>query len=268
MLNILKSSPYASRYKWKFFILHSTVSLKEQTEVMRVAIDGSRHIILATNIAESSLTVPNVEFVIDFCLCKTLIASRQGYNMTYLALEWSSKSSSDQRAGRTGRTNHGQVFRLIPNQFYQTLSEYEVPEFEKTPLENYVLKAKLIDDTKPPKHVLAYALNPPKLEDVEQAVLTLKRVGAFTVYLEPETEAGTKYDDEDGNMTALGYIMAFLPLDIMLSKLVALGLVFDVTYEAIVIAAAHCTTGLTFSAILNKVNWRIFFFRILHEEHL
>src|SRR5699024_12278726 len=68
----------------------------------------------------------------------TLIASRQGYNMTYLSLEWSSKSSSDQRAGRTGRTNHGQVFRLIPNHFYQTLNKYEIPEFEKTPLENYV----------------------------------------------------------------------------------------------------------------------------------
>ena len=240
---------------------------------------------LATNIAESSLTVPNVEYVIDFCLCKTLIASRQGYNMTYLSLEWSSKSSSDQRAGRTGRTNHGQVFRLIPNHFYQTLNEYEIPEFEKTPLENYVLKAKLIDDHIPPKNVLAFALNPPKLNDIEQAVLTPKRIGAFTVYMQEEreeeaeeTEDGEKpsevekgqlalvvaeereereerrpdkkeevkyiHEKEDGNLTALGYIMALLPLDIMLSKLVALGLVFDVSFETIVIAAAHCTSGL------------------------
>ena len=244
LMNILKTSPYSIRYKWKFYILHSTVSLKEQTEVMKASIDGSRHIILATNIAESSLTVPNVEYVIDYCLCKTLIASRQGYNMTYLALEWSSKSSSDQRAGRTGRTNHGQVFRLIPSHFYQTLHEYEIPEFEKTPLENYVLKAKLIDPKLQPKKVLAFALNPPKLEDIEQAVLTLKRVGAFTVYVQNDDEEVYHYNAENGNLTALGYIMAMLPLDIMLSKLVALGLVFDVTYEAIVIAAAHCTSGI------------------------
>ncbi|KAJ6218490.1 hypothetical protein RDWZM_009647 [Blomia tropicalis] len=248
LLNILKFSQYANKYKWKFFILHSTISLKEQTEVMKESLDGYRHIILATNIAESSLTVPNVEYVIDYCMCKTLISNRKGCNMTYLSLEWSSKSASDQRAGRTGRTNNGQVFRLLPSHFYQTFDEYDVPEFERTPLENYIMKAKLIDPKLPPKEVFAYALNPPKLEDVEKSILTLKRVGAFTVYvpnhLDPQTsEDEYEYDVEDGNLTALGYIMAMLPLDIMLGKLVSLGLVFDVTYESIVIAAAHCTSG-------------------------
>ena len=250
LLDVLKTSIFSTRYKWKFFILHSTISLHEQTEVMKSSIDGNRHIILATNIAESSLTVPDVEYVIDFCLCKTLIANQQGYNMTYLALEWSSKSSSDQRSGRTGRTINGQVFRLVPSHFYQTLDEYELPEFEKTSLENYVLKAKLIDLNLSPKEVLAYALNPPKLHNIEKSVLTLKRLGAFTVYIQNADGEGYKYDPENGNLTALGYVMALLPLDIMLSKLVSLGLVFDVTYETIVIASAHCTSGMTIYFLL------------------
>lgn len=247
LTEVLRNSPFATRYKWKFYVLHSTVSLKEQTEVLKMSADGSRHIILATNIAESSLTVPNIEYVIDFCLCKTLLACRQGStSMTYLSLDWSSQSSSEQRAGRTGRTNDGTVFRLIPRHFYSSMAQYEVPEFERTPLENYVLKAKLIDERLPPKEVLVYALSPPCLEDIDSAVLNLKRMSAFAVKVtkkDEKEEESEEYDREDGNLTTLGYIMAQLPMDIMLSKLVALGLVFDCTYEAVVIAAAHCTSG-------------------------
>ena len=284
LMKVLSDSPLSERFKWQFSILHSTVSLQEQTDVLKVATaatGGGRHIILATNIAESSLTVPNVEFVLDFCLCKVLMASRQpGCSMTYLALQWSSMSSAEQRAGRTGRTNHGVVFRLVPRRFYETrLEPFEVPEFERTPLENYVLKAKLIEDRLPPKAVLAYALSPPALEDIQWALLTLKRMNALTVNTTTTAEAAkaaaapvaslpeelavvvddgngeideedgyhqaeeSHYQRDNGNLTTLGYIMALLPMDIRLSKLVALGVVFDCTDEAVVIAAAHCTAG-------------------------
>ncbi len=280
VMQALSESPLSARFRWQFSILHSTVSLQEQTDVLKVATaatGGGRHIILATNIAESSLTVPNVEFVLDFCLCKVLMASRQqGCSMTYLALQWSSQSSAEQRAGRTGRTNHGVVFRLVPRRFYESrLEPFEVPEFERTPLENYVLKAKLIEDRLPPKAVLAYALSPPALEDIQWALLTLKRMNALTVNTtaaeaaaaaapvaslqelavvvddgngENDEEDGCQaeeshYQPDNGNLTTLGYIMALLPMDIRLSKLVALGVVFDCTDEAVVIAAAHCTAG-------------------------
>lgn len=248
-MNLLKD--VQSHYKFKIFILHSTISLKEQMQVMRPSVDGSRYVVLATNIAESSLTVPNVEYVIDYCLCKSFLNCRDGPNMTYLSLEWSSKSSCDQRAGRTGRTNDGLVLRLVPYKFYQHLKNYDIPEFERIPLDRYVLNAKLIDSKLPPKMVLSYALNPPNLQDIESSILSLKRAGALTVYIEKKSnevnsmqnKVQSHYDPEDGDLTSLGYIMSLLPLDIMLAKLVSLGLVFDVLNEAIIIAAAHHTSG-------------------------
>ena len=252
---------FKSKYKWKLFILHSTISLADQTEALRPSTDGSRHIIFATNIAESSLTVPNVEFVIDFCLCKTLMACRDGNYMSHLALNWSSKSSCDQRAGRTGRTNSGQVFRLIPYNFYKSLRDYEIPEFEKISLDSYVLKAKLLDPSLPPKKVLAYALDPPKLHDIERSILSLKRTCALTVHVKKSNENEYFYDPENGDLTSLGYIMSLLPLDIMLSKLVALGLVFDILDDAITIASAHCLSG-------NLSNIPIYLIILLFKESL
>lgn len=243
----LLQSGAAQTYNWKFFILHSTVSLKDQSAVMMEPTEGLRNIIFSTNIAESSLTVPNVEFVIDFCLQKSIGHCRQAGGYNHLTLEWASKSACDQRAGRTGRTNCGLVFRLVPKSFYKSFRNYEIPEFEKIPLENYILKAKLIDLNMAPREVLAIAINPPKLSDIEKSVLTLKRVGALSIQTAKtgsDLQRGFCYEAENGDLTTLGFFMAFLPLEICLSKLIALGLMFDVTFESVVIAAAHTTPGI------------------------
>lgn len=91
-------------------ILHSKLSTHQQRNAFKTG-SGVR-IILATNIAESSVTIPNVTHVIDFCLTKYQ-ATVKGAQITSLVLDWTSKNNCKQRAGRTGRVCEGCVIRMV-----------------------------------------------------------------------------------------------------------------------------------------------------------
>nr|XP_023417860.1 ATP-dependent RNA helicase TDRD9 [Cavia porcellus] len=79
--------------------LHSSVTLEEQNNIFLSPVPGYRKIILSTNIAESSVTVPDVKYVIDFCLTRTLVCD-EDTNYQSLRLSWASKTSCNQRKGR------------------------------------------------------------------------------------------------------------------------------------------------------------------------
>lgn len=90
--------------------------------------EGRRKIIIATNIAESSITIPDIKYVIDFMLTKELYYDPMTKSES-LQLSWVSKASSKQRAGRAGRVANGYVFRLCTEQFYKnSIPEYPKPE--------------------------------------------------------------------------------------------------------------------------------------------
>lgn len=101
--------------------LHSTISHEEQQKVFRATPAGTRKIILATNIAESSITVPDVKYVIDFCLTKQLVTDT-ATNLTSLELLWAARNNLRQRSGRSGRVMNGRVYRLIPKSFFEVSS--------------------------------------------------------------------------------------------------------------------------------------------------
>lgn len=111
----------------------------------------------------------------------------------------------------------------------QKLRNDAVPELIRTPLANVVLKTKLLDMGEP-KALLALALDPPKLSNLQNTILQLKEVGALL-----NTTGGSSFD---GDITSLGRVMAAIPLDIHLTKLIVLGHVFDVLQDAIIIAAS------------------------------
>lgn len=102
----------------KIILVHSSISSESQKDVFKIPAPGYRKVILATNIAESSITVPNVGYVIDFCLTRILEADNSTGFQT-LKLKWASKNSCRQRAGRTGRTCSGRVYRLIDRKNFQ-----------------------------------------------------------------------------------------------------------------------------------------------------
>lgn len=236
----LERSTHPSRRTWTIIPLHSSLSLDNQRKVFAKRLPHERRIILATNIAESSITVPDVMFVIDFCLTKNMVADPETH-IPVLRTEWASKSNCDQRGGRAGRVAEGRVYRLITEAFYKSLPEFNQPELVRSPLDLSILRVKVLN-MGPPKDLLGLAITPPDLADIYHSVLQLKQVGAFAIMTTNQNNQVT-YDDEDGDLTTLGKIMSSLPIDIRLAKLVCMGHVFDVLEDCIIIAAALSTQG-------------------------
>ena len=107
--------------------------------------------------------------------------------------------------------------------------EQECPaEMIRSPLENVVLKAKLLEMGSPPS-ILALALNPPNLSDIHSSILMLKEVGALL------PKNGKVFGIDDGELTYIGRIMSVLPVEVRVTKLIILGYFFSVMDECIVI---------------------------------
>ncbi|XP_076984509.1 ATP-dependent RNA helicase TDRD9 isoform X3 [Tamandua tetradactyla] len=212
--------------------LHSSVTLEEQNNVFLSPVPGYRKIILSTNIAESSVTVPDVKYVIDFCLTRILVCD-EDTNYQSLRLSWASKTSCNQRKGRAGRVAKGYCYRLVHKDFWNnSIPDRAIPEMLRCPLGSTILKVKLLDMGEP-RALLATALSPPSLSDIERTILLLKEVGALAVSGQKEDE-----NPHDGELTFLGRVLAQLPVNQQLGKLIVLGHVFGCLDECLIIAAA------------------------------
>uniref|UniRef100_A0A8B9C312 ATP-dependent RNA helicase TDRD9 n=1 Tax=Anser brachyrhynchus TaxID=132585 RepID=A0A8B9C312_9AVES len=217
--------------RWQVYPLHSRVTLEEQSNVFLTPVPGYRKIILSTNIAESSVTVPDVKYVIDFCLIRTLVCDEET-NYQSLRLCWASKTNCYQRKGRAGRVSNGYCYRLVYKKFWRDcIPEKSVPEILCCPLGATVLKIKRLDMGEP-KALLATALSPPNLSDIERTILHLKELGALTTCVQAEE------NPHDGELTYLGRVLLHLPVDLHLGKLIVLGHTFGCLEECLIIAAA------------------------------
>ncbi|CAN1794691.1 Probable pre-mRNA-splicing factor ATP-dependent RNA helicase DEAH4, partial [Linum perenne] len=161
-----------------------------------------RRFIVATNIAETSLTVDGVVYVID----SGYVKQRQ-YNpstgMYSLDVIQISKVQANQRAGRAGRTRPGKCYRLYPSAVYQDeLLDVTVPEIQRTSLAGTVLYLKSLD--LPDIDILKFDfLDSPSAESLEDALKQLYLIDAI---------------DENGAITSVGRTMAELPLEPSLSR--------------------------------------------------
>uniref|UniRef100_A0A8C5BYX9 RNA helicase n=1 Tax=Gadus morhua TaxID=8049 RepID=A0A8C5BYX9_GADMO len=210
--------------------LHSTVTMEEQNGVFLVPVPGYRKIILSTNIAESSVTVPDVKYVIDFCLARHLVCDNET-NYQSLRLTWASKTNCNQRKGRAGRVSKGYCYRMITKDFWENdIPEYMVPEMLVAPLTSIMLKVKLLDMGNP-RVLLSTALSPPNLQDIVRTVLQLKEMGALSAKNDRQNH------NDDGELTFLGRVLAHLPVDLRLGKMIALGHVFGCLQESLIIVA-------------------------------
>ena len=254
---------YLSRYflnktTLEFLILHSQISDDEQ-DLVFAEMQGKRKIILATNIAESSITISNIDFVIDFCLVKqTRFDEYQ--NTSILELKWCSKASIQQRKGRTGRTNKGYYFRLTTKKLYDKLADHPKAEILRTPLETPILKLKIYEPEKEPQDILLKTIEPPDEDKILNTLFRLEKMGALIQgeYKEvTENVNTTVYDDigaittrkmerqkyiyKSGIITKVGRIFAELPIDIKYSRLIM-----------IAYALGEIDLGITLAAIISQ----------------
>lgn len=210
-------------------VLHSSMATVDQRVAFMPATKPK--IVLSTNIAESSVTIDNVDCVIDFCLTKYIQRDKfSKTSISSLKLDWASQNSLKQRAGRTGRTCDGTVYRLIYRQFFNNLLECSTPEMQRCPLETVVLRVKMLDEA--PVWFLAKSLSPPLEKDIRESIRILKELGGLE-----RVDNKEMYIPHDGELTYVGRIMAALPLDVRVSKLIIVGYLFSVVDEAIIIAA-------------------------------
>lgn len=166
--------------------------------------------------------------MIDFCLTRSLIVDRYT-NVPSLQLQWAARDNCEQRAGRTGRVINGWCIRLVSKHFYQNqMRQSAKAELVTSPLENVILKTKQLN-LGSPEEVLALALDKPNLNEIHNAVLRLKEMGAML------TTVNGRVKKRDGDITYIGDIMTKLPIDVKLSKLIALGYCFGVLQECIII---------------------------------
>lgn len=180
--------------KLKAVPLYGQLSMEAQREAfLPVKASFTRKIVLATNIAETSVTVPGVRYVVD-CGKAKVKQFRSRLGMESLLAKPISKSSAIQRTGRAGREGPGKCFRLYPEDAFATLQENDMPEI----LRNDVLGAVLTMKARGIQDVLNFPLmDPPATEAIEKALVHLHYLGALA---------------NDGTLTSTGSQMARFPL--------------------------------------------------------
>ncbi|KFO25079.1 Putative pre-mRNA-splicing factor ATP-dependent RNA helicase DHX16 [Fukomys damarensis] len=217
-----------------------------QARIFQPTPPGARKVVVATNIAETSLTIEGIIYVLDPGFCK-----QKSYNprtgMESLTVTPCSKASANQRAGRAGRVAAGKCFRLYTAWAYQhELEETTVPEIQRTSLGNVVLLLKSLGI-----HDLMHFdfLDPPPYETLLLALEQLYALGAL---------------NHLGELTTSGRKMAELPVDPMLSKMILASEKYSCSEEILTVAAMLSVNNSIFYRPKDKVvhadNARVNFF--------
>ncbi|CAL0329722.1 unnamed protein product [Lupinus luteus] len=199
--------------------IYANLPTELQAKIFEPTPEGARKVVLATNIAETSLTIDGIKYVIDPGFCKM-----KSYNprtgMESLLITPISKASAMQRAGRSGRTGPGKCFRLYTAyNFHNDLDDNTVPEIQRTNLANVVLMLKSLGI-----HDLLHFdfMDPPPAEALLKALELLFALSAL---------------NKLGELTKVGRRMAEFPLDPMLSKMIVASEKYKCSEDIISVAA-------------------------------
>ena len=204
--------------------LFARLSAQEQNKIFHPS--GLNRIVLATNVAETSLTVPGIKYVID---PGTARISRYSYRtkVQRLPIEPISQASANQRKGRCGRVSEGICIRLYSEEDFNNRPEFTDPEILRTSLASVILQmtALGLDDIE----VFPFVDAPDK-RHIQDGVKLLEELGAFETV---QTKSGEKR-----RLTTIGRQLAQLPVDPRLAKMLLSAVDFGSVYEVMIIVSA------------------------------
>lgn len=200
--------------------LYARLSAADQDRIF--ALEGPRRIVLATNIAETSVTVPRVRFVVDAGVARMARWSGRS-RVLRLPLEPVSRASADQRKGRCGRVGPGLCIRLYSEENYRAREEFTPPEILRTDLAGVILQMMTLGLGDVEDFPF---LDPPSPRHVAEGMETLVELGAV---------------DRHNALTPLGRAMSRLPVDPRIGRIVLAASDLGCLAEALVVAGALST---------------------------
>eukprot|EP01084_Bolivina_argentea_P262495 443918_1 len=232
MGHIDKNWEYKSYAPVNILPLYSLLSPQKQTLVFNKQNINTRLIVIATNIAETSITIPGIRYVVDCGRVKQEKYSARE-NMSRMVIEFISKSSALQRAGRSGRTGPGHCYRLYSANFYDKwMIKYFEPEILRVPIENIILIMKAMNI----KSISSFPFpTAPKIENIYQGLRVLEILCALSyndingygnterILMLLRNNECLKSDENKLEITRLGKSLIEYPINVRLAKMLILG---------------------------------------------
>ncbi|RMX95329.1 hypothetical protein D0867_13539 [Hortaea werneckii] len=220
-LNDMLTSHASFGKGWRIHPLHSSFSSEDQQSAFDIPPQGVRKIVLATNIAETGITIPDVTCVVDTGKHKEMRFDEKR-QMSRLILSFIARANAKQRRGRAGRVQEGICFHLFTKHRHdEVMAENQTPEMLRLSLQDLVMRVKICK-LGGIEQALSAALDPPSTRNIRRAIDALIEVEALT---------------SSEELTPLGQQLAKLPLDAQLGKLILLASLFGCLDFALTAAA-------------------------------
>jgi HrpA-like RNA helicase len=233
VLKYLSGKIIPSTSSYRVYVLHSSGSMQcdlatglplpedETTDVFTKAPRGVRKIVLATNIAESSVTIPDIVHVID-CGRQKVLFYDSTLRINCLETAWTSKANVKQRMGRAGRCQPGNYYIFMGKERFNNLPDIVPPEISRLDLAEVCLGLKASGLEEDCETILKNACDPPSLRLISMATEELKNIGAFK---------------DDHSLTHLGKALSKFPIHPRLSRMLLTSVLLNCS-ESVISAVA------------------------------
>ncbi|OAX44745.1 P-loop containing nucleoside triphosphate hydrolase protein [Rhizopogon vinicolor AM-OR11-026] len=222
---IVEHPVFGDEHSFRIYPLHSTLSNENQSAVFDIPPPGVRKIVIATNIAETGITIPDITCVIDTGKHREMRFDEKR-QLSRLVETFVAKSNAAQRRGRAGRVQNGLCFHLFTKIRHDTLlADHPLPEMMRLSLSDLALRIKImkVKIGNSIEDVLSRALDPPTPINVQRAISALVEVRALT---------------QSEDITPMGRLLSTLPTDVHLGKFLLTAVSFRCLDPALTIAAA------------------------------
>ncbi|KAF2681374.1 P-loop containing nucleoside triphosphate hydrolase protein [Lentithecium fluviatile CBS 122367] len=246
---------FTDQTRYKLFVLHSSTPADAQAAVFDPVPEGCRKVILSTNIAETSVTIPDVQHVVDSG--KHREKRYDSVNrISALKSAWISKANAKQRAGRAGRVQNGNYYGLYTEERLERLKITGKAEMLRADLQDICLDVKAHGFRDSIGEFLSQALEPPNPTNVRSAVSTLQSIEAL---------------DENEDLTPLGELLASMPVQPALGKMIVLGIIFQCLDPILILSALSESRNLLMKPSGKRSEWERIHERFLsgsQSEHI
>jgi ATP-dependent RNA helicase DHX37/DHR1 len=194
--------------------LYSALPNEKQLEVFKAVPEGTRLIVVATNVAETSVTIPSIKYVVDTGRVKHKMYDKRS-GLSQFVVGWVSQASAKQRAGRAGRTGPGHVYRMYSSAvFHMQFQVHTPPEILRSPVEGTLLHMKALGV----ENVFGFPF-PTAPEDLQlrHSMINLQVLSAVRAQREPVPPSSDGY-----SLTDLGQRLSAFPVAPRFAKMIAL----------------------------------------------